>query len=138
MCSDEKKPPVVVHSEVYRNGPKDKGVFRVGYSGQDGVGYPMFVNRFGTMFMDAAAQRITLSFSGQIDQFKMPSPEAGSTPHSLIPEQVRSTGTDGIIEWLEGLNVTVNVTLSRTTGQWCVEDCFVTDDPDAANELRLY
>lgn len=138
MHASEKKPPEGGAGEdfgMYRKGAHDHGIFRVGYVAPDGIGYPMFLSRFSSMKMDVRAQRLMLSFSGQIDQFKMPTPEEGSTPHSLIPEQVRSTGAGGIIEWIEGLNVTVNVTLSRMTGQWCVEDCFVTDNPMAANEL---
>ncbi|MDI9234341.1 hypothetical protein [Limnohabitans lacus] len=139
MQTDEKKPPVGGESntsELHRSGPSDQGVFRVAFeSPTSGMFFPMYFRRFGPLKMDAESQRMTFSFSGQIDQFSTPSPEGGSTPQSLMPEHVLSTGTRGMVEWTDGLNVTVNVTISRETGQWKVEDCWVTDDPCAANEV---
>lgn len=146
MGADEKKPPVggeSVNTSMLRKGPEDRGIFRVAFespyaNSECALFLPMYIRRFDTMQMHAESQRIMISFSGQIAQFSSPSPEGGSTPQDLMPEHVLSIGTGGIDEWIEGLNVTVNVTLSRKTGQWTVEDCSVTDDPRAANELIAY
>ena len=131
-------PVSLVHGEgMRRQGPQDQGVLRIAFEHPaGGVYFPVYFHRMGPLNIDAQAQRIMLSFSGQIDQFNTPSPEGGSTPQDLMPEQVLSTGTAGMPDWAERLNVSVNVTVSRSTGQWVVEDCWVTDDPSVANELK--